>query len=281
MKLQHARLIGKHRTRYSRLQKKYSELEKDFREVEDVGTPQQIVRDSRKFLSEEHSLFMESQMLWKNVEGKGNRFTKRFLHLMLDLYHKSPAGYRYLKSVFTLPSIKFLLKLEGTGIFTGTKRIKPSFGGGDSSKPQTPDGGSSRSADDEETGSNIELPVPPVKIKTEAPSLSEQSDLVVPSDSKDWFKSDMMTSESLPSTSRQNLFLNSSGKNSLEQSKADEEEEEQDGTMQQANSNSSELNETGPSITSFNNLSKKVVVMQDTEPLNKQGFNWDESWDTL
>ncbi|XP_064101513.1 uncharacterized protein LOC135212082 isoform X3 [Macrobrachium nipponense] len=284
MKLQHARLIGKHRTRYSRLQKKYSELERDFKDVEDVGTPQQIVRDCKKYLSEEHAVFMESQMFWKNVDGKGNRYSKRFLQIMLALYCKSPAGYKYLKTVFTLPSIKLLLKLQsqGFGNIEGTSKVDPLEVG----KIQAPDGLVSKCEDGQLGSSNV--------IKSEVPILSGKDPMDLPPDNKDWFKSGIL-SETLPSTSGQTVFFSNSNKGTLlsekrpDEGEEEEEEEEEveeegdDDSSRHTNSDNLELGEVGSSITTFDNIAKKVVVVPDNENLNKQeiSIQWEDAWSSL
>lgn len=85
------------------LLKKYKTLEEKYCEVGDIGTPQQLIRDARKYLSEEHCLFFESQMFLRNRNGTGNRFSRKFMDLMMEYYQRSLAGYKYMRTVFTLP----------------------------------------------------------------------------------------------------------------------------------------------------------------------------------
>lgn len=110
LKIKYHRLLNKHRQRYHLLLKKYTALESKFAVVEDAGTPEQVIRDARNFLTEEHVLFLESQMFLKNRPGTGNRFSKKFMRLMLEYYKRSPAGYRFLRTIFTIPSTKTVQK---------------------------------------------------------------------------------------------------------------------------------------------------------------------------
>ncbi|XP_063613506.1 uncharacterized protein LOC134786780 [Penaeus indicus] len=112
LKERYKRLLNKHRQRYYLLLKKYRSLEKKYHVVEDAGSREQVVRDARKYLSDEHLLFMESQMFLRNRTGKGNRFSKKFIRLMIKLYERSAAGYRYLRSIFTIPSVKTVQKWQ-------------------------------------------------------------------------------------------------------------------------------------------------------------------------
>lgn len=112
LKERYKRLLNKHRQRYYLLLKKYRNLEKKYHVVEDAGSREQVVRDARKYLSDEHLLFMESQMFLRNRTGKGNRFSKKFIRLMIKLYERSAAGYRYLRSIFTIPSVKTVQKWQ-------------------------------------------------------------------------------------------------------------------------------------------------------------------------
>ncbi|XP_053630803.2 uncharacterized protein [Cherax quadricarinatus] len=110
LKMKYARLLNKHRQRYHLLLKKYKALENKFAVVEDAGTPEQVIRDARNFLSEEHVLFLESQMFLRNRPGTGNRFSKKFMGLMIEYYKRSAAGYRFLRTIFTIPSVKTVQK---------------------------------------------------------------------------------------------------------------------------------------------------------------------------
>ncbi|XP_071539681.1 uncharacterized protein [Panulirus ornatus] len=110
LKKKYARLLNKHRQRYHLLLKKYKTLESKFAVVEDAGTPEQVIRDAKNFLSDEHVLFLESQMFLRNRPGTGNRFSKRFMRLMIEYYKRSAAGYRFLRTIFTIPSVKTVQK---------------------------------------------------------------------------------------------------------------------------------------------------------------------------
>ncbi|XP_045593962.1 uncharacterized protein [Procambarus clarkii] len=110
LKKKYSRLLNKHRQRYHLLLKKYKALENKFAVVEDAGTPEQVIRDARNFLSEEHVLFLESQMFLRNRPGTGNRFSKKFMRLMIEYYKRSAAGYRFLRTIFTIPSVKTVQK---------------------------------------------------------------------------------------------------------------------------------------------------------------------------
>ncbi|XP_042210583.1 uncharacterized protein LOC121858313 isoform X2 [Homarus americanus] len=110
LKKKYARLLNKHRQRYHLLLKKYKSLESKFAVVEDAGTPEQVIRDAKNFLSEEHVLFLESQMFLRNRPGTGNRFSKKFMKLMIEYYKRSAAGYRFLRTIFTIPSVKTVQK---------------------------------------------------------------------------------------------------------------------------------------------------------------------------
>lgn len=110
LKKKYARLLNKHRQRYHLLLKKYKTLESRFAVVEDAGTPEQVIRDAKNFLSDEHVLFLESQMFLRNRPGTGNRFSKRFMRLMIEYYKRSAAGYRFLRTIFTIPSVKTVQK---------------------------------------------------------------------------------------------------------------------------------------------------------------------------
>lgn len=110
LKRKYLYLLNKHRQRYYALLKKYKTLEEKYTPTKDVGTPEQIIRDARKILSEEHLLFLESQMFLKNRPGTGNRFSRKFMNLMVKYYKRSGAGYRYLRTIFTIPSMKTVQK---------------------------------------------------------------------------------------------------------------------------------------------------------------------------
>ena len=92
------------------LLKKYKTLEEKFSAIKDVGTPQQVIRDARKYLSEDLALFFESQMFLRNRRGSGNRFSKKFMKLMIDYYNRSAAGYKFLRTIFTVPSVATIHK---------------------------------------------------------------------------------------------------------------------------------------------------------------------------
>lgn len=85
-------------------------MESKFAVVEDAGTPEQVIRDAKNFLSDEHVLFLESQMFLRNRPGTGNRFSKKFMKLMIEYYKRSAAGYRFLRTIFTIPSVKTVQK---------------------------------------------------------------------------------------------------------------------------------------------------------------------------
>ncbi|XP_045135050.1 uncharacterized protein LOC123518347 [Portunus trituberculatus] len=116
LKRKYTYLLNKHRQRYYALLKKYKILEEKYTPLKDVGTPEQIIRDSRKFLSEEHLLFLESQMFLRNRPGTGNRFSRKFMNLMVKYYKRSGAGYRYLRTIFTIPSMKTVQKYVAKSI---------------------------------------------------------------------------------------------------------------------------------------------------------------------
>ncbi|KAK8388177.1 hypothetical protein O3P69_020213 [Scylla paramamosain] len=116
LKRKYTYLLNKHRQRYYALLKKYKILEEKYTPLKDVGTPEQIIRDARKFLSEEHLLFLESQMFLRNRPGTGNRFSRKFMNLMLKYYKRSGAGYRYLRTIFTIPSMKTIQKYVAKSI---------------------------------------------------------------------------------------------------------------------------------------------------------------------
>lgn len=108
LKKRYVQRLHKHQHRYHMLLKKYTALERKVALKEDIGTPKQIMRDAKKYLSEEQILFLESQMILKNRPRRGNRFTKKFMRLLLEYYRRSKAGYKFLKTIFTLPSVKTL-----------------------------------------------------------------------------------------------------------------------------------------------------------------------------
>ncbi|XP_050733506.1 uncharacterized protein LOC127007042 [Eriocheir sinensis] len=110
LKVKYARLLKKHRYRYHMLLKKYTALQQTCAELSEPGTPQQFIKDAHKFLSKEHVLFLESQMFLRNRAGSGNRFSRNFMKLMIEYYKRSPAGYRYLKTIFTVPSVPTVQK---------------------------------------------------------------------------------------------------------------------------------------------------------------------------
>lgn len=110
LKRKYGRLLKKHRYRYHMLLKKYRALEQKCSTMCEPGTPQQFIKDAHRFLSEEHVLFLESQMFLKNRPGTGNRFSRKFMKLMIEFYKRSAAGYRYLKTIFTLPSVSTVMK---------------------------------------------------------------------------------------------------------------------------------------------------------------------------
>lgn len=105
-------MLSKHSQKYNGLLKKYRHLERTCDIVEDAGSREQILRDAKKFLSEEHAMFLESQMFLKNRAGKGNRFSKKFLKYVIGLYERSPAGYRFLRTIFTMPSVRTIHKWQ-------------------------------------------------------------------------------------------------------------------------------------------------------------------------
>lgn len=92
------------------LLKKYTALQQTCAELSEPGTPQQFIKNAHKFLSKEHVLFLESQMFLRNRAGSGNRFSRNFMKLMIEYYKRSPAGYRYLKTIFTIPSVPTVQK---------------------------------------------------------------------------------------------------------------------------------------------------------------------------
>lgn len=92
------------------LLKKYTALQQTCTELSEPGTPQQFIKNAHKFLSKEHVLFLESQMFLRNRAGSGNRFSRNFMKLMIEYYKRSPAGYRYLKTIFTIPSVPTVQK---------------------------------------------------------------------------------------------------------------------------------------------------------------------------
>ncbi|XP_037782889.1 mucin-17-like [Penaeus monodon] len=112
LKKKYNRLLSKHSQKYNGLLKKYRHLERTCDIVEDAGSREQILRDAKKFLSEEHAMFLESQMFLKNRAGKGNRFSKKFLKYVIGLYERSPAGYRFLRTIFTMPSVRTIHKWQ-------------------------------------------------------------------------------------------------------------------------------------------------------------------------
>ncbi|XP_042893729.1 uncharacterized protein LOC122267686 isoform X2 [Penaeus japonicus] len=112
MKKRYNRLLNKHSQRYNGLLKKYKNLERTCNVTKDAGSREQIIRDAKKFLSEDHAMFLESQMFLKNRAGKGNRFSKKFLKYVIGIYEQSPAGYKFLRTIFTLPSIRTIHKWQ-------------------------------------------------------------------------------------------------------------------------------------------------------------------------
>lgn len=116
LKRRYTCLLNKHRRRYYALLKKYKILEEKCTPHKEVGTPEQIIRDARKFLPEEHLLFLESQMFLRNRPGTGNRFSRKFMDLMVKYYKRSGAGYRYLRTIFTIPSVQTVQKYVAKSI---------------------------------------------------------------------------------------------------------------------------------------------------------------------
>ncbi|XP_069987090.1 uncharacterized protein [Penaeus vannamei] len=112
LKRRYSRLLNKHSQKYNGLLKKYRNLERTYNIVEDAGSREQIIRDAKKFLSEEHAMFLESQLFLKNRAGKGNRFSKKFLKYVIGIYERSPAGYRFLRTIFTMPSVRTIHKWQ-------------------------------------------------------------------------------------------------------------------------------------------------------------------------
>ncbi|XP_042893501.1 uncharacterized protein LOC122267528 [Penaeus japonicus] len=112
LKDRYKQLLNKHRQRYCKLLRKYKALEKRCQLSDYVGTREQIVKDAKKYLPEEHVLFLESQMFLRNRTGTGNRFSKKFLRFMMSLYDRSSAGYRFLRTLFTIPTIKTIQKWQ-------------------------------------------------------------------------------------------------------------------------------------------------------------------------
>lgn len=112
LKDRYKQLLNKHRQRYCQLLRKYKSLEKKCHLSHYIGTREQIVRDAKKYLAEEHILFLESQMFLRNRTGTGNRFSKKFIRFMMSLYERSSAGYKFLRTIFTIPSIKTIHKWQ-------------------------------------------------------------------------------------------------------------------------------------------------------------------------
>lgn len=110
LKIKYTRLLQKHRYRYHLLLKKYTALQEKLAALSEPGTPQQFIKDAHKFLSKEHALFLESQMFLRNRTGSGNRFSRNFMKLMIEYYKRSPAGYRFLKTIFTIPTVPTVQK---------------------------------------------------------------------------------------------------------------------------------------------------------------------------
>ncbi|XP_047496431.1 cell surface glycoprotein 1-like [Penaeus chinensis] len=112
LKDRYKQLLNKHRQRYCQLLRKYKSLERKCHLSHYIGTREQIVRDAKRYLAEEHILFLESQMFLRNRTGTGNRFSKKFIRFMMSLYERSSAGYKFLRTIFTIPSIKTIHKWQ-------------------------------------------------------------------------------------------------------------------------------------------------------------------------
>ncbi|XP_064101514.1 uncharacterized protein LOC135212082 isoform X4 [Macrobrachium nipponense] len=118
LKNRHEHLLRRYYVRHFHLVRKIQWLKQKVKKVESrCFTPEQLLKESRKYLSDEHVLFFESQMFLKNEKGKGNRYSREFIKLMVGLYRINPSGYKFLKGIFFLPSMKKLEVLQGHRIF--------------------------------------------------------------------------------------------------------------------------------------------------------------------
>ncbi|KAK7078961.1 hypothetical protein SK128_011982, partial [Halocaridina rubra] len=98
-----------HRKRYSELLHTYNELAGKYNEIKDVGTMKQILLDAKKFMKKEHLFFFRNEMLLRDRGGTGNRYSSKFMNLLLKYYNSSHIGYRFLRHIFTLPAVRTLL----------------------------------------------------------------------------------------------------------------------------------------------------------------------------
>ncbi|XP_066983535.1 uncharacterized protein [Macrobrachium rosenbergii] len=118
LKNRHEHLLRRYYVRHFQLVRKIQWLKQKVKKVESrCFTPEQLLKESRKYLSDEHVLFFESQMFLKNEKGKGNRYSREFMKLMVGLYRINPSGYKFLKGIFFLPSMKKLEVLQGHRIY--------------------------------------------------------------------------------------------------------------------------------------------------------------------
>ncbi|XP_068211545.1 uncharacterized protein [Palaemon carinicauda] len=118
LKNRHEHLLRRYYVRHFHLIRKIQWLKQKLKKIESrCFTPEQLLRESRKYLSDEHVLFFESQMFLKNKKGKGNRYSRKFMKLMIGLYRLNPSGYKYLRGIFSLPSMKKLEILQGNRIY--------------------------------------------------------------------------------------------------------------------------------------------------------------------
>ena len=98
-------LAYKYKQKVKRLQSKNRKKENMFSQPQMEASPNDILERARHHLTEQQQDFLACQLIQAKRTGRGRRWSDASKKLAVALHTQSPKGYKFLRSIFPLPSV--------------------------------------------------------------------------------------------------------------------------------------------------------------------------------